>query len=156
MDEELRDLLGEAIKEGIENLSALAPGSKEQEIAVDNVAKLYRLKIEETKNEQDFSERFYRREMEDKHHQMDGALKEKQVDGEAEARERDMELKEKQLKDQVIERYFRYGAICLELIVPIIAYSAWYHKGLKFEENGTVRTPMLKNLMSKMLPKSKN
>lgn len=63
------------------------------------------------------------------------------------------ELDGEKLFDQTIERYFKYGAMVLELIVPIIAYGIWYKTGLKFEETGSVTSPMTRNLMSKMLPK---
>lgn len=54
MDENIRDLLGEEIKEEIQSLSSLEPESKEKSAAIDNLVKLYKLRIEETKNENDF------------------------------------------------------------------------------------------------------
>ena len=64
MDEEIRDLLGEEIKTQIQNLSDLEPGSKEKSEAVEALAKLYKLKIEEDKNELEFEDRRERRDME--------------------------------------------------------------------------------------------
>jgi len=57
MDEEIRNLLGEEIKTEIRNLSTLEAGSKEKSTAIEDLAKLYRLRIEETKNEWDFNEK---------------------------------------------------------------------------------------------------
>jgi len=57
MDEEIRNLLGEEIKTEIRNLSTLEEGSKEKSTAIEDLAKLYRLRIEETKNEWDFNEK---------------------------------------------------------------------------------------------------
>lgn len=54
MDENIRDLLGEEIKEEIQSLSSLEPESKEKSAAIDNLVKLYKLRIEETKNDNDF------------------------------------------------------------------------------------------------------
>jgi hypothetical protein len=44
---EIKDLLGEEIKTEIQNLSTLEPGSKEKSTAIDDLAKLYRLRIED-------------------------------------------------------------------------------------------------------------
>jgi hypothetical protein len=51
--DEIRNLLEEEIKSEIEDLSALTPGSEEKSAAIDDLAKLYKLKIEETKCETD-------------------------------------------------------------------------------------------------------
>lgn len=45
-----KELLENEIEREIKNLSALKSGSKEQSDAVESLAKLYRLKIDETKN----------------------------------------------------------------------------------------------------------
>ena len=57
MDEEIKDLLGEEIKTEIRKLSTLEAGSEEKSTAIEDLAKLYRLRIEETKNEWDFNEK---------------------------------------------------------------------------------------------------
>jgi len=54
MNEEIRDLLGEEIKTEIRNLSTLEAGSKEKSKAIEDLAKLYRLRIEETRNDWEF------------------------------------------------------------------------------------------------------
>ena len=51
MDEEIRKLLEEEIKREIRDLSTLEPGSKEKSTAIEDLAKLYRLRIDETRNE---------------------------------------------------------------------------------------------------------
>lgn len=88
-------------------------------------------------------------------HQADETLKRDQMAMEREFHEADEVSKYALLSDQDIERYFRYGAMALELVLPIVAYGIWYHKGLKFEETGTVTSPMTKNLIARMLPKKK-
>lgn len=51
-DEKIKHLLNEEIKSEIQNLSSLPPG-KEKSNAVEDLVKLYKLRIEETKNESD-------------------------------------------------------------------------------------------------------
>ena len=47
MREEIKDLLGEEIKLEIEALSSLESGSEEKSTAIEDLTKLYKLKIEE-------------------------------------------------------------------------------------------------------------
>lgn len=54
--DEIRDLLGEEIKEEIFNLSALEPGSKEKSTAIEDLTKLYRLRIEELSKKDQLNE----------------------------------------------------------------------------------------------------
>ena len=54
--DEIRDLLGEEIKEEIQNLSTLEPGSKEKSMAIEDLTKLYRLRIEELNKKDQLNE----------------------------------------------------------------------------------------------------
>lgn len=47
MDEQIRQALADEILSQLNNLSTLDPGSKEQQTAVENVTKLYRLGLED-------------------------------------------------------------------------------------------------------------
>lgn len=88
-------------------------------------------------------------------HEADEALKRDQMSTERELHQAEDQSKREQLSDQVVERYFRYGAIALELVLPIVAYGIWYNKGLKFEETGTITSSLTRNLVTKLLPKRK-
>lgn len=48
--DESKKMLEEEIKTEIQNLSSLNPGSKERTAAIDELSKLYRLKIDEAKS----------------------------------------------------------------------------------------------------------
>lgn len=137
MNDEITELLGEEIKSQIESLSSLETGSKEQSEAVDNLAKLYRLRIEENKNNWEYSEKFDRREMED------------------EAQKRDEQLKKNQLEEQVKDRYFRFGVNIAEVILPLIFYASWMKKGFKFEETGTFTSATFRGLFNRFRPTKK-
>ena len=54
--DEIIDLLGEEIKEEIQNLSTLEPGSKEKSMAIEDLTKLYRLRIEELNKKDQLNE----------------------------------------------------------------------------------------------------
>lgn len=55
--EEIRNLLDEEIKAEIEALSSLTFGSKEHLTATENLATLYKLRVDETKTALDFEEK---------------------------------------------------------------------------------------------------
>lgn len=147
---ETKDLLVDKISEMIEGLSDLEPGSKERATEVENLAKLYRLKIDETKNEMDYFEKQDRRSMEDKHHEAEEALKREQMAREAEASEREEELKKEQEKNEWLRLIASLGINCGVSLITLLAYNGWYNRGLKFHQTDTLTEPMTKNLVSKM------
>lgn len=130
MDEEIRDLLGEVIKTEIRNLSTLESGSKEKSTAIEDLAKLYRLRIEETRNEWDFNEKY-------------------------ESRDSDMQFKKNQLEEQVKDRYFRLGVEAAGIILPLIFYAVWMKRGFKFEETGTFTSTTFRGLFNRFRPTKK-
>ncbi|MDR1501798.1 MAG: hypothetical protein LBT43_05020 [Prevotella sp.] len=148
MNEEIKDLLEEEIKAEIRDLSTLDSGSKEKSTAIEDLAKLYRLRIEEAKNEWDFGEKYDKRIMENEQHQ-------KQMQGEAENREREESLKKEQLAEQVKERYFRVGAEAAGIILPLVFYAIWMKRGFKFEETGTFTSTTFRGLFSRFKPTKK-
>lgn len=130
MDEEIRKLLEEEIKTEIRDLSTLEPGSKEKSTAVEDLAKLYKLRIEETKNEWDFNEKY-------------------------ESRDSDIQFKKDQLEEQVKDRYFRFGVEAAGIILPLIFYAIWMKRGLKFEETGTYTSTTFRGLFNRFKPTKK-
>lgn len=154
MDEvNVRNLLEDEIATEFEDLGSLEAGSKEKSTAIENLVKLYRLKIDDDKNTWEFNEKYDQRIAENERHQLDGQLKEKQIDGDSELRERELEIKKEQMKEQSKDRWFNLGIQVGTVLIGIIAYDRWFKRGLKFEETGSITAPMTKNLLSRMLPK---
>lgn len=165
---ETKDLLVDKIGEMIEGLSDLEPGSRERATEVENLTKLYRLKIDETKNELEYFEKQDRRTMEDKHHEAEAALKREQMENEAKARGQEAALKREQMaceaetrereeqlkkdldKNEWLRTIASLAANCGVSLLTLLAYNKWYHKGLKFHQTDTLTEPMTKNLVSKM------
>jgi hypothetical protein len=130
MNEEIRDLLGEEIKTEIRNLSTLEAGSKEKSKAIEDLAKLYRLRIEETRNEWDFNEKY-------------------------ESRDSDIQFKKDQLREQVKDRYFRLGVEAVSIILPLMFYATWMKRGFRFEETGTFTSTTFRGLFNRFKPTKK-
>ena len=57
---EIRDLLGEEIKSGIRDLSSLPYGSEEKSTAIEDLVKLYKLRIEERDFNEKVKDRYFR------------------------------------------------------------------------------------------------
>lgn len=153
--EQLKDLLSEEIKTQIQDLSKLNPGSAEKSKAVDDLATLYKLKIDETKMELDFDERQARRKMDKENRLKDDAIKEQQLKDENSVRERDELIRKDQLVEQVKDRYIRLGIAAAEIILPLIFYSKWMKKGFKFEETGTFTSTTFRGLFNRFKPTKK-
>lgn len=133
MDEEIKNLLGEEIKREIENLSTLEPGSKEKSAAIEDLSTLYRLKIEEGKNELTYMEKYDQGIISD----------------------RDYEEKKAQLVEETRDRYFRLGIAAAEIILPLVFYATWMKRGLKFEETGTYTSTTFRGLFNRFKPTKK-
>ena len=153
--EQLKDLLSEEIKTQIQDLSKLDPGSAEKSKAVDDLATLYKLKIEETRMELDFDEKQARRKMDKENRLKDDALKEQQLQDENSVRERDELIRKEQLAEQVKDRYIRLGIAAAEIILPLMFYSKWMKKGFKFEETGTFTSTTFRGLFNRFKPTKK-
>lgn len=127
MGEKIRDLLEEEIRNEIENLSSLEAGSEQHSTAVENLAKLYRLKLDEAKIEIDGNDKL-------------------------ENRENDTEFKRIQISEGVKDRYVRIGIATAELVLPLMFYAVWMKRGFKFEENGTFTSSTFRGLFSRFKP----
>lgn len=137
MEENIKNLLSEEIAAEIQALSELDSGSKEKSTAIEDLTKLYKLRIEENKSEWDTDEKYNRRIMED------------------EANAREDEVKRIQLAEQVKDRYFRVGIAAAELVVPLMFYGIWMKKGFKFEETGTYTSTTFRGLFNRFRPTKK-
>lgn len=144
MGEEIRNALTSEILSEFEDLKGFAPGSREQQTAIENVAKLYRLGLEESKNDADWDEACNRRAVEEKHEQ-----------NELEKQASEEQLKKEQLVEQKKDRYFRLGVDVAGMILPLIFYAAWMKKGFKFEETGTYTSTTFRGLFNRFRPTRK-
>lgn len=127
MGEEIKELLEEEIKSEIKNLSSLEAGSQQHSAAVESLAKLYKLKIEEDKSSMDYYEK-------------------------EENRNTEINLKCNQMDEAVKDRYFRLGISAAELILPLMFYGIWMNRGFKFEKDGTYTSQTFRSLFSRFKP----
>ncbi len=67
MNEQIIHASADEILSQLNDLSTLEPGSKEQQTAVENVTKLYRLGLVDVKADTDYDEKMYRRAVDAQH-----------------------------------------------------------------------------------------
>ncbi len=144
MDEQIRQALADEILSQLNGLSNLQPGSKEQQTAVENVTKLYRLGLEDVKADTDYDEKLYRRDVDAQHEQ-------EELDRQA----REEQFKKDQLAEQIKDRYFKLGIAAAEIILPLIFYATWMKRGFKFEETGTYTSTTFRGLFNRFRPTKK-
>ncbi len=70
-------------------------------------------------------------------------------------RSEEVEARKKQAVNQRIDLVLSLGVQVLLGGLSMVAYNAWLNRGLRFEETGSIRSPMTRNLLSRLIPKSK-
>ncbi len=128
---ENQEKLDQEIARQLKILEELSPSDGEKyELAVDSLAKLYKLRIEEDKNEREAS----------------------LADCQAAV---DNEAKDKEAKDRKFDRWLHFGLDAAGIIVPIVFYNIWMNKGFRFEKDGTFTSTTFKNLFHLFKPTKK-
>ena len=155
MDENIKDLLNEEIATEIQAISSLDSGSEEKSKAIEDLAKLYRLRIEEIKSELDAEDKRNRRALESEASVRENEIKKSQLDEQIKADVQDEQYKRSQLDEQVKDRYFKLGIAAAELLIPLMFYGIWMRKGFKFEETGTYTSTTFRGLFNRFRPTKK-
>mgnify|MGYP006982652030 FL=1 len=155
MSENIKELLNEEIAAEIQAISSLDSGSEEKSKAIEDLAKLYRLRIEETKSELDAEDKRSQRTLESEANVRENEIKKSQLDEQIKADVQDEQYKRSQLDEQVKDRYFKLGIAAAELLIPIMFYGIWMRKGFKFEETGTYTSTTFRGLFNRFRPTKK-
>ena len=156
MDEEIKVLLDEMIKTDILEIEEMDVGSVERKSAIEDLVKIYKLRIDETKNDKDICERREARIME-MDERREARFMEMDERSEARLMERDTKSRDKQedLRELVKDRYFRVGIAVAEIGLPLIFYAIWMDRGFKFEESGAYTSSTFRNLFNRFKPTKK-
>lgn len=153
---EIKSLLDEVIEAEIAYVGSLSPEDEKKSKAIQHLADLHKLRIDEIKAKTDADEKRLRRAMDSKQHRAELTLKERQANGDEAARANEEQFKQHQLNDQVLDRYVKIGVATAELVLPLVFYGVWMKRGLKFEETGTFTSQTFKNLFNRFKPTRKS
>lgn len=152
---EIKSLLDGVIERKIEEVDSASSGSEDETKAIQNLATLHKLRIEEIKVQTEADEKRTRREMDDDYHKAELALKERELDGKDADRTREEAAQKLQARDQMIDRCVRTGVAVGELVLPLVFYGIWMNRGFKFEETGAFTSTTFKNLLNRFKPTKK-
>lgn len=136
-------------------ISGWLPIGKATRKAIEDLAKLYRLRIEESKNELDAEDKRSRRTLESEASIREHEIKQSQLDEQIKADVQDEQFKSCQLNEQMKDRYFKVGIAAAELLIPLMFYGIWMRKGFKFEETGTYTSTTFRGLFNRFRPTKK-
>ncbi len=145
MSDKIKEMLDETIEMEIRAVNSLLTGSENKEAAIDDLVKLYKLRIEETKNEM---------ELREKHEARITEWEEKKAERFMVRDTEDRKQKEL-LSEQVKDRYLRVGIATAEIVLPLTFYGVWMNKGFKFEETGAFTSTTFRGLFSQFKPRKK-
>ena len=145
MNEDIITMLDEQIKAELGGLSGLAVGSKEHTEAIEGLAKLYRLRIDDSKAAME-----YNKEIDDENFRRDQMEQEKTQH--QEQVEREEQSRKEQLAEQKKDRYIKVGIAAAELMVPLVFFAKIYQMGYDLEKDGTFTVQTLKNLIRFVKP----
>lgn len=149
---DIQSLLDGVIETEIQNLGSLSSGSNEKSKAIQNLATLHKLRIEEIKAETDTDEKRERRKMDSEQRKDELTLKERELNGKEADRDREKTFQNRQVMDQMIDRCMRTGMDIAGLVLPLVFYGIWMNKGFKFEETGSFTSTTFKNLLNRFRP----
>lgn len=145
MNEDIITMLDEQIKAELGGLSGIAVGSKEHTEAIESLAKLYRLRIDDSKAAME-----YNKEIDDNEFRKTQMEQEEKFHNEQ--AEREEQSRKEQLAEQKKDRYIRIGIAAAELVVPLVFFAKIYQMGYDLEKDGTFTVQTLKNLIRFVKP----
>lgn len=122
----IQRLLREEIESEFKELSKIAPGGEDYKVAVDGITKLMDRAIEMEKNEIDRQDRI-------------------------DARDSENELKTKQMEDEKKDRFVKNLLTGVGTIGGLVVTIWGAKKAWKFEETGTVASPVGRSFINKLI-----
>ena len=122
----IQKLLREEIESEFKELSKIAPGGEDYKVAVDGITKLMDRAIEMEKNEIDRQDRI-------------------------DARDSENEFKTKQMEDEKKDRFVKNLLTGVGTIGGLVVTIWGAKKAWKFEETGTVASPVGRSFINKLI-----
>lgn len=122
---DIKTVLDDKIMYELERINDLEGQEKTE--AIENIAKLYKLKLEDEKNQQDILEK-------------------------RDVYENERILKKEQMKVEERNFWIKTAVDIAGITLPLILYGMWFNKGLKFEETGSYTSTTFRNFFGKIKP----
>ena len=150
MNEE-RELLRDAITRQLKAMQGMEVGTDEYKSAVDSLTKMV-----DRKNEIDKIDlQYHQQNDEKKQHDRDYGLKKRQLNQEIYSRERELKLREQQMAAEKKDRRIQHSLTIVSLGTNVVLVVWGVYKTFKFEETGTVTSPLGRGFINMILPKKR-
>lgn len=137
MENEINELLDEVIKSELTKLRDSLESPEEKKTTVEYLVKLNNIQTE-------------RKETARKETEME--LKHLELEDKIEVQTEDRCYKDVLMKREMLQTVIKSSVEVLGVVAPIMFYSAWMKRGLKFEETGTYTSQTFKGLFGKFKP----
>lgn len=147
----IRTQLETDLQECLENVVSLTPGQKERKEEAELAETFYKLKLEEDKLKLEQIKQKDQSKLEADKLELE---KQKQKD-QSELEKLKLEAEAAKAREQKLLSWAGLGVQLGTTIFMAACYDMWLTRGYKFEEFGTVRSPHLRNLIGRILPRLK-
>ena len=137
MDNTIEGLLDDVIKSELEKVKDSIMSPEEKRTMVEYLVKLNSIQTE-------------RKEVKRKETELE--LKHLELEDKIEVQTDDKAYKEVLAKREMLQTFVKGGIEVLGVVAPIMFYSAWMKRGLRFEETGTYTSQTFKGLFGKFKP----
>ena len=137
MENTIEGLLDDVIKSELEKVKDSIMSPEEKRTMVEYLVKLNSIQTE-------------RKEVKRKETELE--LKHLELEDKIEVQTDDKAYKEVLMKREMLQTFVKGGIEVFGVIAPIMFYSAWMKRGLRFEETGTYTSQTFKGLFGKFKP----
>ena len=137
MENTIEGLLDDVIKSELEKVKDSIMSPEEKRTMVEYLVKLNSIQTE-------------RKEVKRKETELE--LKHLELEDKIEVQTDDKAYKEVLVKREMLQTFVKGGIEVFGVVAPIVFYSAWMKRGLRFEETGTYTSQTFKGLFGKFKP----
>ena len=137
MENTIEGLLDDVIKSELEKMKDSIMSPEEKRTMVEYLVKLNSIQTE-------------RKEVKRKETELE--LKHLELEDKIEVQTDDKAYKEVLVKREMLQTFVKGGIEVFGVVAPIMFYSAWMKRGLRFEETGTYTSQTFKGLFGKFKP----
>ena len=137
MENTIEGLLDDVIKSELEKVKDSILSPEEKRTMVEYLVKLNSIQTE-------------RKEVKRKETELE--LKHLELEDKIEVQSDDKAYKEVLVKREMLQTFVKGGIEVFGVVAPIMFYSAWMKRGLRFEETGTYTSQTFKGLFGKFKP----
>lgn len=135
--DEIKKKLDDEIESGLNTLSTMSVDNDKYGDAADNVAKLYKLRLDEQKLNEEIAEKEARRELDSIQADRDYQIKIDQATEDCRYKAEELETERKKLRHERVAMIVGAALTAATFVGGLIFEGHWYKKGFEFENTGT-------------------